>query len=66
MKRCTRPSGVFVSDIKKSLLGGEFMKPCLTGTAEDICPEKINLLNTVILLARPVAPKFNDIWEPHQ
>lgn len=42
------------------------MKPCLTGTAEDICPEKINLLNTVILLARPVAPKFNDIWEPHQ
>lgn len=42
------------------------MKSCLIVTAEDICPEKIDLLNTVILLARPVAQKFNDIWEPHK
>ena len=44
----------------------ELVKSYSIAAGDEICPEKINLLNTVILLARPVAPKINDIWEPHQ
>lgn len=44
----------------------ELMISCLIVIAEEMCPEKSNLFKTVILLVRPVAEQFNDIWEPYQ
>lgn len=52
---------LIVSQARKTVYHGELVKYYFIVTAGEMCPEKRNLFNTIILLARAVVRQVNDI-----